>query len=161
MYRHMQPLALGDYRRVSESSSSASAFPIPSGKFSLSERENSSSRVKFTGIPFNVGLSSDWLCSFTPLAWDGIFSKRIVHVWKIWLLHFNSSRQHVRFEKNRPFLLPGSHFRLSVVRIDWTKECDAWDGSTNTLLVCNVSTGLECKICIGPALFVLFKFKCV
>lgn len=155
-YKHMQPLGLGDHRRVSESSSD-SAFPIPPGKSSLFELENSSSRVKFAGFPFNLELSSDWLCSSTPLAWEGIFLQRIVHVLKIWLLHFNSSRQHV----NRPFLLPGSHFRLSVVRIDWTKECDAWDVSTNKLLVCNVLTGLECKICICPVLFILFKFKCV
>lgn len=50
-------LGLGDYRRVSESSSSASAFPIPPGKFSLPELDNSSSRVKFAGFPFNLELS--------------------------------------------------------------------------------------------------------
>lgn len=57
--------------------------------------------------------------------------------------------------------LPGSHFRLCLVRTEWTKECDAWDDKTNKLLACNVLTDLEYKSFICSELLILFKFKCV
>lgn len=69
-YKHIQPLGLGDYSRVSEFFTSL--FSVPAGKFNLSGPQNSYIRVKFAGFPFNLVPSSKWLCSFLHLAQAGI-----------------------------------------------------------------------------------------